>query len=127
MQRLARLTAVHTALRPLLKQLVEENARCGLPVQRPLFLHHEADPRCYTEQFEYLLGPDVLVAPVWQEAQETRTVYLPEGEWIHLWSGGKFAKGEHTVPAPLGEPPVFYRAGSPSAPLLARIRQAFPL
>ena len=127
MQRLARLTAVHTALRPLLKQLVEENARCGLPVQRPLFLHHEADPRCYTEQFEYLLGPDVLVAPVWQEAQEARTVYLPEGEWIHLWSGGKFPKGEHTVPAPLGEPPVFYRTGSASAPLLARIRQAFPL
>ena len=127
MQRLARLTAVHTALRPLLKQLVEENARCGLPVQRPLFLHHEDDPRCYTEQFEYLLGPDVLVAPVWQEAQEARTVYLPEGEWIHLWSGMKFPKGEHTVPAPLGEPPVFYHAGSPSAPLLARIRQAFPL
>ena len=127
MQRLARLTAVHTALRPLLKQLVEENARCGLPVQRPLFLHHEADPRCYTEQFEYLLGPDVLVAPVWQEAQEARTVYLPEGEWIHLWSGMKFPKGEHTVPAPLGEPPVFYRTGSASAPLLARIRQTFPL
>ena len=127
MQRLARLTAVHTALRPLLKQLVEENARCGLPVQRPLFLHHEDDPRCYTEQFEYLLGPDVLVAPVWQEAQEARTVYLPEGEWIHLWSGGKFPKGEHTVPAPLGEPPVFYRTGSASAPLLARIRQTFPL
>ncbi|MBQ6317758.1 MAG: alpha-glucosidase, partial [Oscillospiraceae bacterium] len=127
MQRLARLTAVHVALRPLLKQLVEENARCGLPVQRPLFLHHEADPRCYTEQFEYLLGPDVLVAPVWQEAQEARTVYLPEGEWIHLWSGMKFPKGEHTVPAPLGEPPVFYRTGSASAPLLARIRQTFPL
>ena len=55
------------------------------------------------------------------------TFYLPEGEWIHLWSGMKFPKGEHTVPAPLGEPPVFYRTGSASAPLLARIRQTFPL
>ena len=127
MQRLARLTAVHTALQPLLKQLVAENAHCGLPVQRPLFLHYEDDPRCFTEQFEYLLGPDVLVAPVWQEAQETRTVYLPEGEWVHLWSGRQFAKGEHTVPAPLGEPPVFYRGDSLSEPLLAQIRRIYPL
>ena len=127
MDRLSRLTAIHIALKPLLKQLVSENARCGLPVQRPLFLHNEDDRRCYTEQFEYLLGPDILVAPVWQEAQETRDVYLPEGEWIHLWSGSVYPQGEHTVPAPLGEPPVFCRRGSSFAPLLEQIRQSYPL
>ena len=127
MDRLSRLTAIHSALKPLLKQLVSENARCGLPVQRPLFLHNEDDRRCYTEQFEYLLGPDILVAPVWQEAQETRDVYLPEGEWIHLWSGSVYPQGEHTVPAPLGKPPVFCRRGSSFAPLLEQIRQNYPL
>ncbi len=122
MDRLTRLVAVHEALAPLMKTLVQENAASGIPVQRPLFLHHEDDPRCYTEQFEYLLGPDVLVAPVWQEAQTAWQVYLPEGDWVHLWTGEGYSRGEHSVPALLGYPPVFWRKGSPWASLLEKIR-----
>lgn len=121
MQRLARLAEIHTALSPLLKALVKENAASGVPVQRPLFLHHEDDPRCYTEQFEYLLGEDVLVAPVWKAGQTEWPVYLPEGDWIHLWTGKSFGKGEHTVPAPLGSTPVFYRKDSRWAGLMAEV------
>ena len=82
MDRLSRLVRIHSALSPLLKDLIRENAESGIPVQRPLFLHNEDDPRCYTEQFEYLLGPDVLVAPVWQEGRNDWTVYLkiPAGQ-----------------------------------------------
>ena len=125
MNRLARLVDIYTALAPMLKELVRVNHECGIPVQRPLFLHHEDDPRCYTEQFEYLLGEDVLVAPVWQEAQTERSVYLPEGEWIHLWSGNVYGQGDHTVPAPLGDTPVFYRKGSRWASLMEDIRTRF--
>ena len=125
MDRLSRLTKLHVALRPLLKDLVKENAEEGLPVMRPLFLHNEADPRCLTEQFEYLLGPDVLVAPVWQAGQSEREVYLPEGSWVHLWTGKTYGKGEHTVPAPLGDTPVFYRADSCRAELMEGLRARF--
>jgi len=112
MNRLARLVDIYTSLAPMLKELVKENHESGIPVQRPLFLHHEDDPRCYTEQFEYLLGEDVLVAPVWQAEQTERSVYLPEGEWIHLWTGNSYGQGDHTVPAALGDTPVFYRKDS---------------
>ena len=125
MNRLARLVDIYTALAPMLKELVKENHESGIPVQRPLFLHHEDDPRCYTEQFEYLLGEDVLVAPVWQEAQTERSVYLPEGEWVHLWTGNAYGKGAHTVPAPLGDTPVFYRKDSRWASLMEDIRARF--
>ena len=125
MNRLARLVKVYASLAPLMKELVKENAEHGLPVQRPLFLHHEDDPRCYSEQFEYLLGPDVLVAPVWQEGQESRTVYLPEGDWVHLWTGERYGKGEHSVPAPLGNTPVFYLHDSEWAPLMREIAEQF--
>ena len=125
MNRLARLVEIHVMLTPLLKQLVHENAEAGIPVQRPLFLHHEDDPRCYTEQFEYLLGPNVLVAPVWQSNQDSRTVYLPEGDWVHLWTGIHYGKGEHTVPAPLGDTPVFYLSNSDVALLMSEIRSRF--
>ena len=125
MDRLARLVDIHIALAPLLRALVKENADQGIPVQRPLFLHHEDDSRCYSEQFEYLLGEDVLVAPVWQANQSVRTVYLPKGEWIHLWTGKAWPQGDHTIPAPLGDTPVFYRKDSRWAELMEDIRARF--
>ena len=127
MDRLARLVGIYKALSPMLRELVRENAAVGLPVQRPLFLHYEDDPRCRTEQFEYLLGRDVLVAPVWQAGQTERTVYLPDDSWVHLWTGEKFGQGEHTVPAPLGSTPVFYREGSLWSALLEQIRAEYSL
>ncbi len=120
--RLARLVSIHRALAPMLKELVRENTETGIPVQRPLFLHYEDDPRCLTEQFEYLLGPDVLVAPVWQADQVDREVYLPGDRWIHLWSGKEYGRGSHTVPAPMGDTPVFYRADSRWSSLMENIR-----
>ena len=121
MERLARLVDIHAALLPCFKALIVENAERGIPVQRPLFLHNEEDEACYSIQFEYLLGPDILVAPVWQADQTEWEVYLPKGEWLHLWSGREYGRGTHTVPAPLGEPPVFYKKTSPWASLLGEI------
>ena len=125
MDQLARLVAVYTELAPLLKELVAENAAAGIPVQRPLFLHRENDRRCYTEQFEYFLGPDVLVAPVWQEGQTERLVYLPEGNWVHLWTGREYAQGDHSIPAPLGYPPVFWQKDSRWASLMEQIGRRY--
>ena len=125
MQQLKRLVDIYVALAPMLKALVAENAASGIPVQRPLFLYHENDPRCLNEQFEYLLGSDVLVAPVWHAEAETRDVYLPEGNWIHLWSGNACSGGDVTIDAPLGYPPVFYLADSPWASLMEQIRSRF--
>ena len=81
---------------------------------RPLFLHYEHDRKTYAIQDAYLYGPELLVAPVWHAAQETRAVYLPAGAgWVHVWSGVEYAGGEEvTVTSPIGEPPVFYRKGA---------------
>lgn len=119
MARLARLVDVYTCLKPYIKALVQENCAEGIPVQRPLFLHNEDDPRCYEIQYQYLLGPDMLVAPVYLADQTEWPVYLPEGEWVHFWTGKTYGKGDHTVPAPLGEPPVFYKKDSQYAELFA--------
>lgn len=125
MERLARLVDVYTMLAPYTKALVQENADLGHPVMRPLFYHYQEDPRSYTEQFEYLLGPDVLVAPVWKENQTQWKVYLPSDGWMHLWTGAEYARGEHMVEAPLGSPPVFCKKDSSYAPLFAAIRAKY--
>lgn len=123
MEKLARLVDVYTMLAPYIKTLVAENAERGIPVQRPLFLHNEDDQRCYEIQYQYLLGADMLVAPVYLSEQTEWEVYLPQGNWIHLWTGEPFEKGVHTVAAPMGNPPVFYKSDSQYAPLFEEINR----
>jgi len=60
-----------------------------------------------------MLGPDFIIAPVLDEGATTVNAYLPAGDWVHLWSGKAFTGGSWvTVDAPLGQPGVFYKAGS---------------
>jgi alpha-glucosidase len=109
----ARMSQIHVALKPYLKQCVREYSELGVPVVRPIFFHFEDDERSFQIQDEYLLGPDLLVAPVLKEGATSRKVHLPCEGWVHLWSGAEFSRGDWEVEAPLGFPPVFYRADSP--------------
>lgn len=108
---LEKFTNTHIRLKGYIKELVDENVNKGTPVMRPLFYHYD-EPRAYTESLEYLLGRDILVAPVIDKGATTKTVYLPEDEWVHLYSGKEFDGGMVIVGAPVGEPPVFIRKGS---------------
>lgn len=125
MKTLAKLVDVYTMLAPYTKTLVAENAAKGIPVQRALFLHNEDDEKCYDIQYEYLFGPDMLVAPVYLADQTEWEVYLPEGEWIHLWTGKEFQKGTHTVEVPIGSPAVFYKKDSKFAELFGEIQKKY--
>ena len=118
----ARWSRVHTALLPYLRACVRENAENGAPVMRPLFWASPEAPEAWQrERWSYFLGNDLLVCPVVEPGADTRRVWLPEGEWRHLWSGEAFGGGEHTAPAPLGQPPVFMRADSPWRELFTQL------
>ncbi|WP_350019512.1 alpha-glucosidase [Priestia flexa] len=121
LEHLAKMTTVYTTLAPYTKTLVKENADRGIPVQRPLFMHYEQDQKAYDIQYQYLYGQDLLVAPVHQELQTKWDVYLPEDDWVHLWSGKEYQGGEVSVEAPIGYPPVFYRKSSEWKALFEKI------
>jgi alpha-glucosidase len=112
----------HNSLVPYLYSCASEASRTGLPIMRHLALELPDDPRAWTEEQTYLLGPLLLVAPVVQPGAETRRVYLPLGcDWVDYWSGQVYSGGQEvTVPAPLdgGHAPAFVRGGSvlPLAP-----------
>lgn len=113
----AAMTRVHAALAPYLRTLCDEAADHGLPLQRPLFLHFPTDA-CFACEDQYLLGPDLLVAPILHEGRAEREVLIPAGdEWVHVWTGDVLAAGRSEVAAPFGAPPVFYRTGSAYTPL----------
>ncbi|WP_380874792.1 alpha-glucosidase [Sphingomonas sp. DBB INV C78] len=117
----ARMTRIHVALAPYVAGLCDEAAATGAPLQRPLFLHFEEDADCYGVETAYLYGPDLLVAPVIEAGAERWPVYLPAGaEWVHVWSGERHTGGQTVeVAAPIGSPPLFWRAGSAHEALFA--------
>ncbi|ANY18609.1 Alpha-xylosidase [Tsuneonella dongtanensis] len=121
----ARWSRVHAALAPYVRALSDEAAQTGLPLQRPLFLEYPDDPALFAVRDQYLYGSDLMVAPVVEEGARARQVVLPgDAPWRHVWSGRDFAPGTHTVAAPVGEPPVFYRPGSPHAAIFAGLPKA---
>lgn len=121
----ARWSRVHAHLAPYVRTLCDEAVAAGLPAQRPLFLHYPDDPALYTVQDQFLYGADLLVAPVIEEGAVSRPVIIPgEAEWVHAFTGQTYAPGTHTVDAPIGLPPIFYRPDSVFAELFAGLNKA---
>lgn len=75
----------------------------GLPVIRKIPGH----------LYEFLLGADMLLAPVYERGATGRQVFLPDGEWINFWTGERYpGNASHFVDAPIERIPCFIRAGA---------------
>lgn len=100
-------------LLPVLYGLFAEARATGAPIMRPLFWHYQNDPVATACGDQFLLGRDLLVAPILRQGAVARSVYLPNDVWINFWTGERFTGGSHVVAeAPLGTLPLFVRAGS---------------
>ncbi len=104
---------LHTALKPYLYRYAQIAHQRGLPIVRPLFLNYPDETETYTLGDEYLLGEDLLVAPVLVPGQRERSLYLPAGQWRYHWTGKTYSgPGKVTVPSPLHHIPLFVREGA---------------
>ncbi|HOM09706.1 MAG TPA: alpha-glucosidase [Spirochaetota bacterium] len=112
LQHLAKMTKVHTILKPYFEHCKDEYHTDGLPLMRHPYIHYPDDEKLHSLQYQFLLGRDVLVAPVYRPRRKKWNVYLPKDEWVHVWSGKEYSGGWVKVEAPLGQPPVFYRKKS---------------
>ncbi len=102
----------HMQLLPYRMAAAQESARDGMPVMRALPLVFQGDRAAREARAEYMLGPELLVAPV-VDAGTQRVVYLPAGQWVNWWTG-KTETGGRTVvvDAPVEVIPVWARAGA---------------
>ncbi|WP_426184540.1 alpha-xylosidase [Microbacterium sp. TWP3-1-2b2] len=80
-------TRLKMRLMPYLYQVGLDATRTGAPIMRPMQLEFPDDPAVAHLDRQYMLGPDLLVAPVFSESGEVE-FYLPEGEWTSLLTGG---------------------------------------
>ncbi len=114
----------HTQLFPYLYTYAEEASQTGLPMIRPLVLLHQADPNTHPIRHTYLLGNELLVAPMNTANSTTRMVYLPAGTWYDYWTHAAHA-GAQTVAWTDADParfPLFLR-GDAIVPLLEDVPQ----
>ncbi|WP_027408972.1 glycoside hydrolase family 31 protein [Anoxybacteroides tepidamans] len=98
---------------PHLYTLFAEAHETGAPVMRPLFFEYPDDEDTYHLYDEFLVGANVLIAPIMTPSTTHRTVYLPPGRWVDYWTenileGGRY----HLINAPLDTLPIFIKQGS---------------
>eukprot|EP00940_MAST-03C_sp_MAST-3C-sp2_P001159 g1159.t1 len=136
----ARFARVHAALASYRDDLMDAAEAFGHPITRHMYLHYPRDPetiKIKALDTQFLLGYELLVAPVLTKGASSVRVYLPyeASGWTNVWtnqtwvfknktssdSGGMYV----TCEAPMGSPPVFYRTGRKEGEALAeRVREA---
>ncbi len=100
-------------LLPFLYTTLEAAHRTGTPLFRPLLLNYQNDPNTLNLDDEFMIGDDLLVAPIVKPDVTSRLVYLPKGAWYDYWTNKKYSGGAMIrVEAPLETVPMFVRGGA---------------
>lgn len=100
-------------LMPFLYTTLEEAHRTGVPVIRPLLLDYQRDESALNLDDQFLVGRDLLVAPILKPDLTQRMVYLPQGTWYDYWTGKRYAGGTMIrADAPLETVPLYVRGGA---------------
>ncbi|KAG9281127.1 SITS-binding protein-like [Astyanax mexicanus] len=101
---------------PLIEKYAEEWQASGNPIYCPLWWVSPEDPATFSIDDEFLIGDEVLVAPVTEKGASQRDIYLPKSDFqwedtnnAKVFDGGTLLQG---YPAELGEVPVFVRKTS---------------
>lgn len=92
-------TQLKCRLMPYLYPASSQAASHGTPVMRAMMLEFPEDPACDYLDRQYMLGDDLLVAPVFSEEGDV-DFYLPQGRWTHLLSnevaeGSRWHRQQH--------------------------------
>jgi alpha-glucosidase (family GH31 glycosyl hydrolase) len=100
-------------LLPYIYTAARETFDTGMPMCRALPLAFPHDTNVVLNGTQFMFGSNIMVAPVTTEGMTSRSVYLPAGSWIDLWSGQSVAGPVTTNwPAPMTQIPAFYRDNS---------------
>ncbi|GAA1891426.1 alpha-xylosidase [Actinomadura bangladeshensis] len=108
-------TRLKMRLMPYLAGAARQASGEGLPMMRAMVLEFPGDPACTHLERQYMLGDDLLVAPVFSSDGDV-SYYVPEGVWTHYLTGERVQGGRW----------VRERHGFDSVPLLVRPGAVIP-
>ncbi len=103
------------AMNDYLVAAARQAVESGLPMVRPLVFRWPAEQGARDRWDQWMLGDDLLVAPLWRSGARDRTVWIPPGEWVDFWNRRSIVEGpvEIVASAPLAKLPMWCRPGSP--------------
>jgi alpha-D-xyloside xylohydrolase len=92
---LKKIIELRERMKPYTKKYMDIASKTGKPIMRPMFFDYYEDEICYTLDDQYMYGDDILFAPIVNQGEEQRKVYLPEGKWVNVferktYQGGQF-------------------------------------
>ena len=105
-------TKLKARLMPYFYAVGQNAHRTGVPFMRAMVMEFPEDPTCAYLDRQYMIGSDLLVAPVFTESGEVQ-FYLPAGSWTNLLTGEVVAGGvwRSEVHA-FDSMPLYVRAGA---------------
>lgn len=111
---LKKFTEISIKLADYKEMLMKETYEKGSPFTRPLLIHYPDDRRARRIHDQFMLGENLIMAPIFKEGATSRDVYLPgPATWTHLLTGEVFHVEEGQVledfACPIGTPAVFIR------------------
>lgn len=95
---------------PYLAAEAAESVRTSSPLMRPVYFDHPRLETAWSHPVQWMLGRDLFVSPVVEEAETQHEVALPPGRWVDVWTG-EALEGDAVVTrtVPLDRVPVFAR------------------
>ncbi|EPB8218109.1 glycoside hydrolase family 31 protein [Clostridium perfringens] len=100
-------------LLPYIYDLYYISHKEGLPIFRPMIMEYEKDMNLLNMREQFMLGENMIVAPVLYEGERSKTVYLPKGIWFNYFTMEKLQGGKwYKLPCELDEILVFVKEGS---------------
>jgi alpha-glucosidase len=115
-------------LLPYIYTSMEETARTGVPLMRPMFVEYPEHEDLAAAAEQFLFGRDILVAPKLYERQGAYEVDLPSttvdsGGWYDYWTGRRLEQDHLQVDPPLEQLPLYVRPGAiiPQQPVVQNV------
>jgi alpha-D-xyloside xylohydrolase len=100
---------IHKNIAYYIKELINENKTLLL---RPMWYENDEQKELFSVSDQYMLGPDIVVAPILESDMKTRTVILPKGEWKDVYSGEVIGQGRIQVEVECPKIPVYIRSSN---------------
>ncbi|MBZ0318605.1 MAG: glycoside hydrolase family 31 protein [Anaerolineae bacterium] len=103
---------------PYLYTMARRAHQDSLPLTQPMYYEYPENEEAYHCPHQYLFGTELIAAPYVHPADpdtqlSRQVVWLPEGDWVHFFSGEHFAGNRwHAIYGRLGDIPLFAKAGA---------------
>jgi len=110
---------LRSELFPYIYTSAAQSTQQTIPLDRPLYLDTPKVENAYHNAQEFLLGDNILVAPIVTAGDgpgrvAAQTVWFPPGQWFNSFTGERFMGGQDVlVTADINEFPLYARGGVP--------------